>query len=347
MSSDMLNIIDQIPEGFLDCAAEDLHRLFPGPTLIHLDGRRKEPLFVSVLLHGNEPTGLMAVQALLSKTAGQELPRALSIFVGNVHAASEGRRHLEDQPDYNRIWPSTSNADNDSQLTSEHAMMAEIVDIMREKNVFASIDVHNNTGLNPHYGCINKLDTAFFHLATLFSRTVVYFIRPRGVQSMAFSKICPAVTVECGKPDQSYGATHAMEFIETCLHLSHLPEHPVSPHDIDLFHTVATVSVPEHLSIGFGKIKTNLRFIEDLDHLNFRELPPGTSLGEFNITDNTPPLRVKDENGAEVTDRYFSFENNELNTLRPVMPSMFTLDTEIIHQDCLGYLMERMDSKHL
>jgi len=343
----MLNIIDQIPEGFLDCTAKDLHTVLPDPTLIHLDGRRQEPLFVSVLLHGNEPTGLKAIQSLLSRKSGQELPRALSIFVGNIHAASEGKRHLENQPDYNRIWPCSINAGDDSQSTPEHAMMKDIVDIMRAKNVFASIDVHNNTGLNPHYGCINKLDTAFFHLATLFSRTVVYFIRPHGVQSMAFADICPAVTVECGKPDQSYGAIHAMEFIETCLQLSHLPEHPVSPHDIDLFHTVATVSVPENLSIGFGEIETNLQFIEDLDHLNFRELPPGTRLGEFNIKDNTPPLRVKNENGEEVTERYFSFENNELNTLRPVMPSMFTLNTEIIHQDCLGYLMERMDSKFL
>ena len=343
----MLNEIDHIPDGFVDCAAEDLHQLLPGPTLIHLDGRHQEPLFVSVLLHGNEPTGLKAIQALLKKTAGQTLPRALSIFIGNVSAAKEGRRHLDTQPDYNRIWPCSENTEENRSSTPEHAMMREVVDIMRKKNVFASIDVHNNTGLNPHYGCINKLETAFFHLATQFSRTVVYFIRPRGVQSMAFAEICPAVTVECGKPDQDYGADHAMEFIESCLHVSKIPEHPIAPHDIDLFHTVATVSVPEHLSIGFGENDANLRFVEDLDHLNFRELPPGTRLGEFNVSSNTTPLNVIDENGEEVTSRYFTFDNNELCTTRPVMPSMFTLNTEIIHQDCLGYLMERMDNKHL
>ena len=26
------------------------------------------------------------------------------------------------------------------------------------RGVFASIDIHNNTGLNPHYGCVNQLD---------------------------------------------------------------------------------------------------------------------------------------------------------------------------------------------
>lgn len=340
----MLTVLDHLPDGFEDCTAENLHDLFTGPALIHLEGRREEPLFVSFLLHGNEPTGLKAVQGLLKKYAGQKLPRALSIFIGNVKAASENRRHLDDQPDYNRIWPCDDCQFDDHVMTPEHTMMTQIVTIMREKKVFASIDIHNNTGLNPHYGCINRLDSRFFHLATLFSRTVVYFLRPQGVQSMAFADLCPAVTVECGKPDQEYGATHAMEFIETCLHLSQFPEHDIAPHDLDLFHTVATVSVPEELSIGFGESSvTNLRFIDDLDHLNFRELPPGTTIGRYNTYLDTQPLLVTDENGKEVTDRFFSFDQHEMKTRRAVMPSMFTLNTEVIRQDCLGYLMERMN----
>ena len=55
--------------------------------------------------------------------------------------------------------------------------------------MFASIDIHNNTGLNPHYGCVNRLDPPFLHLATLFSRIVVYFKRPLGVQSAAFASV--------------------------------------------------------------------------------------------------------------------------------------------------------------
>jgi succinylglutamate desuccinylase len=341
----MLTELEHLPEGFEDCTAENLHELIPGPTLIHLEGRRPEPLFVSILLHGNEPTGLKAIQGLLKRTAGQPLPRALSIFTGNVSAASQNRRHLDGQPDYNRIWP-YDDCPVEEQTSPEHAMMKQIVEIMRKKKVFASIDIHNNTGLNPHYGCINRLDSRFFHLATLFSRTVVYFIRPLGVQTMAFAEICPSVTVECGKPDQEYGAEHAMEFIETCLHLSQFPEHDIAPQDLDLFHTVATVLVPEDLSIGFGESSTtNLRFIDELDHLNFRELPPGTQLGRFNTYLNSEPLIVTDENGKEVTDRYLSFENHEIKTRRAVMPSMFTLNTEVIHQDCLGYLMERMNDE--
>lgn len=148
MTDSLLHIREDIPDGLLDCAVEDLHNILPGPTLIHLPGRREEPLFVSVLLHGNEPVGMQAIQQVLKRYTNQQLPRALSLFVGNVSAAANKQRRLDGQPDYNRIWE-----DGD---TAEHAMAAEIVTQMREHNVFASIDVHNNTGLNPHYGCVNN-----------------------------------------------------------------------------------------------------------------------------------------------------------------------------------------------
>jgi len=348
----MLTLLDHIPDGLLDCPAQDLHRVLPGPTLIQLPGRRPRPLFVSVLLHGNETTGLLAIQSLLIKYRGQELPRALSVFIGNVAAARHGRRHLDGQPDYNRTWPCPGFDDDCAGTSPEHRMMRQIVHILREQRVFASIDVHNNTGLNPHYSCVNRLDSRFFHLATQFSRTVVYFTRPRGVQSMALSDVCPAITVECGKPDQPHGTEHAMELIDGCLHLSELPEQPVAAHDMDLFHTVATVTVPEHVTIRFdgnaGDIGDHeICFPADLDHLNFHPLGAGVTLGYTRPNgagDSTQiPLRVTDEQGNDVTERYFQLASGELRTVREVMPSMFTLDQAVIRQDCLGYLMEKMD----
>ncbi|VAX03454.1 Uncharacterized protein Clim_1224, partial [hydrothermal vent metagenome] len=57
----MLTILDQLPDGLLLCEARNLHRILPEPTLLHLPGQRPQPLFVSVLLHGNETTGLTAI----------------------------------------------------------------------------------------------------------------------------------------------------------------------------------------------------------------------------------------------------------------------------------------------
>lgn len=328
-----LTVLNALPTGLLQCAARDLHTLLPGPTLIHLPGARPEPLFVSVLLHGNEDVGLKAIQATLTQHAGRALPRALSIFIGNVTAARAGVRRLDNQVDYNRVWPGS-----EVPPQSEHAIMARVVEEMRARKVFASIDLHNNTGLNPHYACVNRLDHRFFHLATLFSRIVVYFTHPTGVQSAAFANVCPSVTVECGKPGMGSGEDHAATFVNACLHLAQFPEHPIAKHDIDLFHTVATVKMPDGLAFGFGDGELAIRFRDDLDHLNFQEVAAHTAFGTAN-GDALP--EAWDDAGDNVGARYFEIAQGVLRTRRPVMPAMLTKDTTVIRQDCLCYLMER------
>ncbi len=331
--------IDYLPDGLLGLEANQLTSCLQGPTLIHLAGRQSTPLFVSVLMHGNETVGWEAIKRLLSRYAGgTDLPRSISLFIGNVAAAAKGVRRLEGQPDYNRVWPGTELAGS-----AEVLMMRQVVDVMRGHQPFASVDIHNNTGINPHYACVNRLDTRFLHLANLFGRTVVYFLRPKGVQSMALAELCPAVTLECGKVGQAHGMEHALEYLEACLHLTEHPVHPLSDHDIDLFHTVAQVKVPESVSFGFLPGQSDIVFLPEIDHMNFRELPGGTPLGMVNGAQRVA-LDVKDEAGNDVVDRYFSIEEGQLCLQRSVMPSMLTIDEEVIRQDCLCYLMERYDS---
>ena len=329
--------IDYLPKELLTATPQSLHTLFPEPTLFHLTGKHKEPLFISVMLHGNEPTGFLALQKLLIKFQDTELPRSLSFFLGNTLAASQGLRRLDDQPDYNRVWPGTKYTE-----TIESRITKEIVETMKQRNIFASIDIHNNTGLNPHYACINKLDNQFLQLASLFGRLVVYFTRPKGVQSGAFAEICPAVTLECGKPGQQHGVDHAFEYLNSCLHISQLLDHPVPPHDIDVYHTVAQVKVNQDIKFSFENTQTDLLLDRDLERMNFTEIPAGTQFGNvFDMT--TLPVTAKDETGAIVTDNFFSIIDNTLQINKTTMPSMLTLDERVIKQDCLCYLMERLE----
>lgn len=334
----MLTEWDHLPEKFLHVEASELHAILPGPALIHLPGRREAPLFVSILLHGNEDTGLKAMQAVLKKYQQQLLPRALSLFVGNIEAARAGMRRLQGQVDFNRVWPSDENAP----ITEEHRMMQAVTDIMAKRGVFASIDIHNNTGLNPHYACINRLEEPFLHLATMFSRIVVYFTHPKGVQSEAFAQLCPAVTLECGKPGGMGGVEHAASFVEGALHLSDFPTHPVASQDLELFQSVAVVKVPDTVSLSVGDPSTDLCLIEQIDHYNFRLLEPGTQLGT--IANACPaPLHVHNGADVDVSGQYFENRDGQLLTTRRVMPAMLTRDIRIIRQDCLCYLMERLD----
>lgn len=331
-----LNQLDYLPDGLLEATSETLHTLLPEPTLVHLPGKQAAPLFVSVLLHGNEPTGFMAMQLLLKKYQNKPLPRSLSIFFGNTDAARHNLRRLDMQPDFNRIWPGTEMPD-----CPETALANEIVAVMKQRGLFASIDLHNNTGLNPHYACINKLDNDFLQLAALFGRLIVYFTHPKGVQSAAFAEICPAVTLECGRPGQQHGVEHALEFLNSCLNLNELPQHQIHARDIDLFHTVAQVKIDDNVNFSFHRPDADLLLNQDLERMNFTEISPGTVLG---TSKNNASLSViaKDESGNNVTGDFFSIQNGELQISRRTMLSMLTLDERVIRQDCLCYLMERV-----
>lgn len=337
-----LNQLDFIPSGLLELQdITQLNTILPHPTLLHLKGHQPQPLFVSVLLHANEPTGFFAIQSLLKKYQDQSLPRSLIIFIGNIEASKAGVRRLPGQPDYNRVWPG-----GDHPESPETQLMQQVTDIVAEAKPFASIDIHNNTGKNPHYGCINVRDNEFLHLAALFSPTVVFFESPKGVQSMAMAKICPAITLECGKPDEPYGVEHAMEYVDTVLHLEKLATQHHPEHEVTVYQTVSRVIIPDNKTFDFQRgqakaaDKVDLCFEQDFDQLNFSELLPGHVFGRVAVnSDQEFPIVALDDNNRDVTADFFSLRDNHLRLNKLVMPAMITLDKQIIRQDCLCYLM--------
>jgi len=332
----MLNELNELPAGFIEADHKEMQRILKSPTLIHLKGEKSNPLFLTTLLHGNEDTGLRALQALLKKYERKPLPRDLSVFVGNVDAAAKDVRHLDGQPDYNRVWPGTEH-----QACKETEMMQQVVEIMKQRQPFASIDLHNNTGRNPHYGCVNRMNPQYLQLARLFSHTVVYFTSPKGVQSEAMATVCPAVTLECGKVGEVDGIEHACRFIETTMQLEHLPEHV--PSDIDLFHTVARVTIKEDTDISFDG-SGDLSLNGQVELYNFREIEQGTEFASMNI-EQAGLFEVWNDHEENVVDDYFSIESGKIVLKKPMMPSMFTKNIEVIQQDCLCYLMERIEAE--
>ena len=330
-----LTILDTLPDGFLDCGAPDLHRILPGPTVIELPGRREPPLFVSVLLHGNEISGLEAIQHVLRSHAGKELPRSLILLVGNVSAAREGLRRMDGQPDYNRVWPGTP----DHADTPEANAMAQVHELILKRKPFAAVDLHNNTGLNPHYSVVCSLDPRTLQLATLFSRIAVWFRGMPGTQTASLAGRVPAIAAECGQPGVPANAEAAAQLVDAVLHLSEFADHPVRHEDIDLYHTMAIARVRPDVSMSFGDAEAELCLDPALDHMNFRELEAGA---RFGTTSHKAPLNVVDEAGNDVSEAFFSSENDELRLLRDAMPAMLTCDERIVRQDCLCYLMERV-----
>jgi succinylglutamate desuccinylase len=329
----MLNETDFLPPGLLEAKAEQLLDLLGAPTLIHLEGKNRQPLFISTLLHGNETTGFQAIQQLLQACAKRPLPRSISLFIGNVGAAAVNQRRLDSQPDYNRIWPGSNHAD-----CAETDMMKTVSNIMRKRKPFASIDVHNNTGRNPHYACVNILNPHCLQVAGMFSDTVVYFTNPKGVQSSAFSDFCPAVVLECGQSGEADGIAHSRDYIQSVLELEKIPgDHPAH---INLFHTVARITVPEMYSLGAGG-DTDIHLSHELENRNFDELNAGSVFAGINANSDAH-LLVTNESNEDVSDEYLEISDNRIVLKKNVTLSMYTTDERAIRNDCLCYLMEQI-----
>jgi uncharacterized protein len=331
-----LERFDRFPGALLDMPASALWRELRGPSLFHLPGRRSQPLFVSVLLHGNEDTGWRAVQSVLRQHHGRLLPRAMLLFIGNVAAAQANVRTLPQQDDYNRAWPGTANPDTPLAL-----LLSDVVEIARREAPFASIDIHNNSGNNPHYGCVNSLDERHLHLARLFSRTVVYFLLPVGVQSAALAPICPAVTVECGRLGEVANVAHVAEFLGAALAMQDFPEHRLPDGEFDLMRTFAIIKVPADASFSYDGTDADFRLRADLDRLNFSELDPGVVFGTLG-GGGRRRFDIVAAEGEGADSGYFDYTRGEIRLSRRAIPAMLTLDPNAVRLDCLGYLMHRI-----
>lgn len=327
----MLTHADRLPDGFLDAPATELHRLLGGPTLIHLPGRREPPLFVSILLHGNEDSGLTAMQQVLRARAGRDLPRSLLLFVGNVGAAREQVRRLPGQPDYNRVWPGHAGP-----ISPEAGMMAALHSRIVNGGAFAAIDLHNNTGRNPHYSVVCDLQPGTLHLASLFGPKVVWFRGLPGTETASLAGRLPAMTAECGQPGIPANAEAAARLVDAALDLDAFPA-TGTPSGLDLHHTLGVIRVPDEVSLE-AEGGADLSLEAELESLNFTDLDSGALLGVSRVE---RPLTVTDESGVDITDRFIRVdEDGAVRLIRRTTPAMFASDPRAIRLDCLGYLME-------
>lgn len=325
----------EIPDGFLEISATEIHTILSGPSLIELDGKKNKPLFISILLHGNETTGLYALQKVLKqyKAADTQLPRNLIIFVGNIAAAKHGLRKLDDQPDYNRIWDKTD--------APEGKIMQQVIRFARRKHLFANLDIHNNTGVNPFYSCSNKLNNQHLNLAKLYSKTITYFSGPLGVQSIKFSQLCPSLTIESGQSDDQKGIDKVANFIDVCLNLKKIPTNTISKDEVEVLEHIAILKIPDDASLSFDMKNTDsdITIMSNVEELNFKDVKPNTLLGFYN--NESKRIIVEDIRGTDISEQFLEYENNEIRTKQPVVPSMICTSEKIIHQDCWGYLMVR------
>jgi succinylglutamate desuccinylase len=290
-----------VPEEFLNVSPDRILDVLGQPSLIKVTGTNPHarPLFVSTLLHGDEHSGLIALQRMLARNRHCGIERTLLILVGNVHAAAQNKRLLPGQPDFNRIWHSSA------AHFSEHTIASRCIETARQSNIFAALDLHNNTGLNPHYACVANLRKHDLQLARMFTRNIMLFEKPDTTFGAAFAKIAPTITIEAGLSGDESGIEKIQSLIESLLRNELLPVAPIEHADADLYRNRHCVKLLPEFDLQFASalhleksaarpaeimtapIKPSINprhrgiaiIREDIDRFNFLKIQSDTPIG--------------------------------------------------------------------
>ena len=304
-----LNVRDSLPPSIAQLPAPALADALGGPTLFDLRKPDVPPLFVSVLLHGNETSGWDAVRRLVDKISAA----SLLLFVGNVEAARRDVRSVPDGPDFNRVWGGGD--------TREAAIADEVTAFVAAARPYLAVDVHNNTGHNPPYAVVTDTCPQTLSVARAFARRALLTAQPDGFLSRRFADFCTAVTVEVGMPRDAESTERATSFLSRLLTSATAPDD--DPDDLALFETTARVLLADGAVIE----PTVQRF-------NFRSAPAGTALTR------SGPLVAEDAGGDDVTDAYLAHENGAMVLKRDTHVAMYTGSEESARLDCLCYLLQ-------
>lgn len=306
-----LRFADRLPAAIAALEAPELAEALGGPTLFDLRKAGEPPLFVSVLLHGNEPSGWDAVRQL-----HDEVERtSVLLFVGNVEAARAGLRRLPGRVDFNRVWEGGDGGD-----APEVAIAEQVVSFAKAAKPRLAIDIHNNTGRNPPYAVLTRTDGPTLATASAFADLALLATQPKGVQTSRFATFCPSITIEVGMPNEPASTARTVAFLRGLLRGQIAATRLGS---FSLFETVARVTA----GAGLAVVPCTQRF-------NFRTAPAGVMLA------SSGELSAWTSDGGRVDDRFLRVRNGATVLAKPTAIAMYTADVAAAKSDCLCYLLE-------
>lgn len=333
--SDVLKLLDapvpgSIPEDPLAFLAS-LDR----PTAWRVPGRdRSRVRVVTTLLHGNEPSGFLAMQDWFRRgtrpavdavcvLANVEAARTHPVF---THRSAPGRRDL------NRCFLGPWG-------DPEGELARAILDLVGDCGPEALLDLHNNTGRNPPYAVGVEPTPHALELTAMFGEAFVWSHLTLGALFEAV-RDCPALTVEVGKSGDADADRVARLGMSRFLETDPLFGTISSPRLRVLKMPMRARILPERRLVMAQRRDPHADFTmpDDLDRHNFETIPAGSRIGW--VRGEGCPLQLVDEDGNDLAADFFSRRGDELIARRPFIPIMVTVDAAIAASDCAFYVVQ-------
>ncbi len=305
-----------------------------GPAWFTVAGRDTSRRRVIVtLLHGNEPSGLKAVHALLSE---EIVPATdLGILVAGADAALceplLTHRYIPGERDLNRCFKPPRDS-NQGQLAEA------ILDLIHGYAPEAVVDTHNTSSHSEAFSIATRQTDANTVLASFFTDIHIILDQRLGTLLEHLDPAIPAVTVEFG----GFMDPNADRLARETLH-RFISSHQLTSTNVDAINLLThpiRLETQGHLTITYASsidAAADLTMINTIDQMNFRRIEPGTPLGWFKETKVHQSLIATDRFGTNRYDDCFDQADGLLRARVPMTLFMATTDPVAANADCLLY----------
>ena len=289
---------------------------------------------VSVLIHGNEPSGFYAMCRYLHSAA---IPAVnLRFIVASVSAAKTAKwfsqRYIEGERDLNRCF-----ALDDNQADTLRAQ--RIVKAIREVSPECVVDLHNTSGQGPAFAVALQKDLATRKLAGLWSDYLIHTgLRLGSLMEQEFD--CPTLTIECGGSDDA--KSHQIAYQGICrLAISETLDECAFPAQV-LSHPMR-VELRPGMSLSYANQRQHLTDVcihQQVTQYNYDGVEQGDLLGWINGADLSV-FRVRDEMGNDLHLDLFTLDNNQVRFNQSLHIFMATTSVKAASEDCLFYCVKK------
>jgi hypothetical protein len=330
----MIKLVKNPPPDQIGENIESFLDILGGPTCIVMDGydNSRTRVFVT-LLHGNEPSGVMALFRWIKENRKPSV-RIVCIIASVKTAIQPPLFHYRTLPgsrDLNRCFQSP--------FTDEQGKLAEnILNIIHQYKPEAVIDMHNTSGAGPAFGVATHRDSNHEELAMLFSNKLVITHLKLGALMDISEHYYPTITIEAGGRLDQQAHDTAWRGMVKFFTEDNIINHN-NTHTVETLIEPIRVEVVDGTSLVYAKTHNtefDVTLKDNLDQLNFHFIDSNQQLGWVN-RGGLNNFTIKDYKNKTQTDDWLRIENSKLYPAQNVRFFMITTNPVIGIDDCLFY----------
>jgi len=309
-------------------------RILTGLTVIDVAGIDQQRCrVVTTLIHGNEPSGIIACHLWLK---AKEIPATnIRIIICNPEAAKTKpfftNRYLAHSEDLNRFFSKKSS------IHSEVCTRAQMIyDSVCEVSPEAIVDLHNTSGSSPAFSVSVSETPNHLKLVELFTNSMILTqLNVGAIMEQSFD--APIVTIECGGANENIAHQVATNGLQHFFHKENLFDQRKST--VEVRRHPIRVELVGDASVGFCHHRlptTDITLRADIEELNHSISPCDEFIG---WCDKDQPFVFKaiNDEGIDQINNMFENRNGCIFTRQKMQLFMVTTTQEIATKDCLFY----------